>query len=117
MSGALFIHPDQKLVGIYQRHLDPHFPVDSAHDGLTGLRMIKAHRPRVIVSDLHLPFMSGLALLQFVRSHPEMFSTPFLFLTDAPMPDEALGMGASAWLRQKEATPHELLSLLQHLRV
>jgi CheY-like chemotaxis protein len=112
---VLFIHPDQKLVGIYQRHLHPHFKVDSAHDGLSGLRMIKSHRPRIIVSDLNLPFMSGLALLDFVRSHPEMYATPFLFLTEAPMPEEALGLGATAWLKQKDHGPEQLLPhIMQH---
>jgi phosphoserine phosphatase RsbU/P len=115
MPGILLIHPDQKLMGIYQRHLKPHFMVDSAHDGLTGLRMIKDRRPRVIVSDVNLPYMSGLALLSFVRNHPEMFATPFLFLTDAPMPEEALGLGASGWLTQSEHGPEQLLPhIFQH---
>lgn len=118
MPSVLFIHPDQKLVGIYERHFKPYFMVDSAHDGLTGLRMIKDRKPRVIVSDVHLPYMSGLALLTFVRNHPEMFATPFLFLTEATMPDEALGLGASGWLKQSEHGPEQLLNkLMQHYYV
>lgn len=112
MRHVLFIHPDRKLVEIYRRHLAPHFSVDSAHDGLAGLRMIKLHRPRVIVSDADLPFMSGLALLEYVRSHPEIHATPFLFLTRSAMPPEALGLGATAWLDQREHGPD---SLLDHL--
>jgi DNA-binding response OmpR family regulator len=116
MPGLLLIHPDHKMLGIYQKHLGTHFMVDSAHDGLTGLRMIKTRRPRVIISELNLPFMSGLALLEYVRNHPDHMRTPFMFLTDAPMPEEALGMGASAWLRQREHGPEELLQqVMSHL--
>jgi DNA-binding response OmpR family regulator len=118
MPGVLLIHPDQKLMGIYRRHLEPHFRVDSAHDGLTGLRMIRQMRPRVIVSNVDLPYVSGLALLSHVRSHPEMSATPFLFLTDALMPDDALGLGASAWLRQKDHGPEQLLPhIASHYRL
>jgi CheY-like chemotaxis protein len=109
MPNILFIHPDRKLAGIYQNHLSNHFTIDSAHDGLTGLRKIKITRPKMIISDYQLPYMSGLALLQFVRKHPEMFATPFLFLTHSAMPDEALGMGATAWLKQSEYGPEQLL--------
>jgi CheY-like chemotaxis protein len=71
--------------------------------------MIKQHKPRIIVSDFKLPYMSGLALLQFVRNHPEIYNTPFLFLTNDAMPDEALGLGATAWVRRAEHRPEELL--------
>lgn len=118
MARILLIHPDQKLVNIYQKHLEPHFNVDSAHDGLSGLRMIKLHKPKIIISDLELPYMSGLALLQFVRNHPEMYATPFIFLSNSNMPHEALNMGASAWLNQKEHGPEHLLPhIFQHFRM
>jgi two-component system, chemotaxis family, sensor kinase CheA len=114
----LFIHPDQKLASIYHRHLGQHFSLDSAQDGLTGLRKIKLHRPRLIISDYDLPYMSGLSLLQYVRQHPEMCATPFIFLTNAAMPDDALGLGATAWLRQGEHGPDSLMAhLYSHRRI
>jgi len=112
MRHILFIHPDRKLAEIYRQHLSPHFFVDSAHDGLAGLRQIKLHKPRVIVSDFDLPYMSGLALLGYVRNHPEIHSTPFLFLTRSPMPHDALGLGATAWLDQREHGPESLMQQL-----
>lgn len=118
MPGILLIHADQKLAAIYQKHLEPHFNVDSAHDGLSGLRLIKHLKPRLIISDLDLPFMSGLALLQFVRKHPEMYATPFIFLSNASMPHEALNLGASAWLNQQEHSPEHLLPyVIQHFKM
>lgn len=116
MSGILFIHPDDKIIGLYGKYLTPQFSVDSAQDGLMGLRKIKANRPRVIISEYNLPYLSGLSLLKFVRQHKEMFATPFIFLTNDDMPDQALGMGASAWLNQREHGPEALLrQLINHV--
>lgn len=109
MPTILFIHPDHKLIGIYRNHLSKHFLLDSAHDGLTGLRKIKATKPRVIVSEYRMPYLSGLSLLKYVRGNRDMHTTPFLFLTDHDMPEQALGMGASAWLKQSEHGPEALL--------
>lgn len=118
MSKIVLIHPDAKLAAIYQRHLEPHFNVDSAHDGLTGLRLIKHSKPRLIISDLDLPYMSGLALLEYVRNHPEMYNTPFVFLSNSAMPHDALNLGASAWLNQKEHAPEHLLPhIIQSFRM
>jgi two-component system, chemotaxis family, chemotaxis protein CheY len=114
MPHILFIHPDQKLVDIYHRHLSPHFTIDSAHDGLAGLRKIREGKPKVIVSEHDLPMMSGMAILKYVRNHPDHHMTPFIFLTNSLMPDDALGLGASAWLRQSELSPEQLLPHIYH---
>jgi two-component system response regulator VicR len=115
MPHLLFIHPDQKLISIYQKQLSRHFSVDSAHDGLIGLRKIRNNRPRMIISEYLMPYMSGLSLLKFVRNHPEMYATPFLFLTNEHMPNEALGLGASAWIRQNDHRPEQLISQIYQL--
>ncbi len=116
MPGILFIHPDHKLVGIYRNHLNDHLLLDSAHDGLSGLRKIRANRPRIIVSEYKMPFLSGLSLLKYVRQHKDLHATPFLFLTNHEMPEQALGLGASAWLKQRDHGPEALLrELALHL--
>jgi len=38
-----------------------------------------------------------------------MSSHPFLFLTNSAMPYDALGMGATAWLKQSDHGPDQLL--------
>lgn len=63
----------------------------------------------MIISEYRLPFMSGLALLEYVRKHPDMRDAPFLFLTNEEMREDALGLGANAWLKLKEHGPEQLL--------
>lgn len=110
MYPLLFVHPDRKLVKIYESHLGRHFDFDSAHDGLSALRKIRLAAPHVIVSDFHLPYLSGLALLKFVRSSPKLSATPFIFLTLKGDIAQGLEFGANEWIHQLDATPELLLS-------
>jgi len=118
MYPLLFIHPDQKLVKIYETHLNRHFAFESAHDGLSALRKIRLAAPHVIVSDFHLPILSGLALLKFVRGTPSLAATPFIFLAGQGDMGQGLEFGANDWLNQAEATPGLLLDKIAgHLKL
>lgn len=118
MYPLLFVHPDRKLVKIYESHLGRHFVFDSAHDGLSALRKIRLSAPRIIVSDFHLPYLSGLALLKFVRSSPNLSATPFIFLARGGGIAQGLEFGANEWIHQLDATPELLLDKTYgHLRL
>lgn len=52
-----------------------------AANGADAWERIQALRPDVIVSDVDMPGISGLELLERVRSHPVSALTPFIFLT------------------------------------
>ena len=118
MYKLLFIHPDQKLIQLYRQLLAQHFLIDSAQDGLAGLRRIRFYRPEVIISDYHLPKLSGLSLLKFVRQQPHLISTPFIFLSNHPDVESALAFGANDWVPQKLASPEMLLDkIYQHLKL
>lgn len=118
MYKVLFIHPDQKLIQLYRPLLAQHFLVDSTHDGLAGLRLIRINRPEVIISDYQLPKLSGLSLLKFVRQQPRLISTPFIFFSNHPDVESALACGANDWLRLKFTSPEMLVDkIYQHLKL
>lgn len=51
-------------------------------DGLSGYEAVKASKPDLILSDVHVPGMSGLELMQSVRRLGAGFcDVPFLFLS------------------------------------
>jgi CheY-like chemotaxis protein/class 3 adenylate cyclase len=55
--------------------------VIAVSDGITAWERIQELRPDVIVSDIDMPGISGLELLERVRSRPASALTPFIFLT------------------------------------
>lgn len=63
------------LEGVYRR---AGFDVDTAADGKAALRQLFDHRPDLIVLDLGLPGLDGLAVLERIR---ELTNLPVLVLT------------------------------------
>jgi CheY-like chemotaxis protein len=114
MIKILFANSDPKLSEIYTSHMRPYFNVDSAHDGLSALRKWKSSRHALIVSDYDLPWISGITLLQFVRNHPTLSSTPFVFLSNYADNTRALNLGANDWIDTHFAHPDFLLDRIHH---
>jgi CheY-like chemotaxis protein len=54
-----------------------------ANDGATGLRMVRQHRPEVVLLDLHLPNMGGAEVLDVIRTDkdPALRLTPIVVVT------------------------------------
>ena len=53
----------------------------TATQGRLGLELARHHRPEVILLDLHLPDMSGAAVLERLKSIPETRSIPVVVIT------------------------------------
>ena len=114
MTRIFFLNPDPKIIALYQPVLQQYFTVDSANDGLTGLRKIRLHQPRLVISDYHLPRLSGLALLKYIRATPTLHAIPFLFLTDHDDPADALSFGANDWIPRLDTQPSFLIDRIFH---
>lgn len=52
-----------------------------ASSGAEGLRLAEAQTPDVILLDVMMPVMDGLATLQLLQSNPELNDVPVIFLT------------------------------------
>ena len=52
--------------------------VMTASDGAKGLRMIREHRPGVVVLDLMMPKANGFSVLQKLRSNPSLRTAKIL---------------------------------------
>ena len=55
--------------------------VELAHDGLEGLKQIKAHPPDLAILDLMLPGLSGTEICRQLRDDPRTHDLPILMLT------------------------------------
>ena len=73
--------------------------VDTAADGLEALRKISAHRYDVVLMDVHMPGMDGLAAARQIRDQPRFSKLPIVALTAQVLASEreatlAAGMNA-----------------------
>ena len=117
MHDLLFIHPNPKLQGLYKNHLKNYFNVDSAVDGLDGLRKFKIKKPQIVVSEYDLPLLSGISLLRFIRNQSQAVHIPFIFLSVQQPVADSLNSGANDWLVINDSTPDILVArCFQHLK-
>jgi DNA-binding response OmpR family regulator len=73
------------------------FRVLTAHDGAQGIEIVRAERPDVIISDIMMPRVSGLELVQAVRADAELAGTPIILLSaKAQSADLKAGLDAGA---------------------
>ena len=57
------------------------FDVRTAENGAVALECVKAEIPDIIVTDFQMPVMSGLELIENLRSEPETADIPVIMLT------------------------------------
>jgi two-component system chemotaxis response regulator CheY len=72
-----------------------------AGDGEEGLSKAKSHKFDLVITDLNMPRMNGLAMIKALRGIPSFVGTPIIFLTtesDDGAKQEAKAAGATGWL-------------------
>jgi two-component system chemotaxis response regulator CheY len=75
------------------------YPILEAYDGAHALQVVDQCKVALIISDLNMPHINGLELLQ--RLKPRERAIPFLMLTverNAELVDRARRAGAAGWI-------------------
>ncbi len=91
------------------------FSVLAARNGVEAVKLLKSNLPELILSDVMMPEMDGFDLYSEVRARPELFSTPFLFLTARTDPEDSLKgrtLGADDYLT-KPISRDELVTTIR----
>jgi CheY-like chemotaxis protein/CRP-like cAMP-binding protein len=77
------------------------FTVETASDGLEGVRLARTWSPDLVICDIMMPNLDGFGVLQVFSSQPELSSIPFIFLTaktDRADMRKGMEMGADDYL-------------------
>lgn len=107
MIRVLIVEDETTLAHILKDTLETmEFEVTLASDGAEGLELYRSWIPDVIVSDIMMPVMSGLEMVQQIRIQDKQ--TPVLMLTAKTQVNdvvEGFGAGANDYLRKPFAIP------------
>jgi len=106
----LVVDDDPKIVALVRTYLErERYAVVTAGDGRAALRAIEEHEPRLVVLDLMLPEIDGMAVIRRARAEGD---TPILVLSArGAVGDRILGLteGADDYL-PKPFSPAELVA-------
>lgn len=91
------------------------YTVAEAAHGVEGIEKANAGSYDLIVTDLNMPVMDGLTMIEELRRIPAHTGVPIIFLTtesDAAMKDRAKAAGATGWLT-KPFDPDQLVRIVK----
>ncbi|MEJ7747119.1 MAG: EAL domain-containing protein, partial [Luteimonas sp.] len=84
-------------------------------ESIAVIDALERFRPDLVLMDLHMPGLDGIAVTEKIRAHDEFLHTPIVFLTGDPDPDrqfEVLAGGADDFLN-KPIRPRHLVAAVQ----
>jgi signal transduction histidine kinase/CheY-like chemotaxis protein len=99
------------------RSLDGDHVVHTACGGREGLEMLQGHTPDLILLDLLMPEVDGLAVLSEIQRDPRLCQIPVVIVSAQTLPDDAAGLqgGRLAFYKREALTHGELVEGLQAL--
>jgi two-component system cell cycle response regulator DivK len=98
MAGKILVVEDNRdsremLVLLFQHE---GYSVVAASDGREGLRMAHTESPELIITDLHMPHLSGVEMIAELRGQESFEHTPILAMTAYDNSEERRAMEAGA---------------------
>ncbi|MBI3504991.1 MAG: response regulator [Proteobacteria bacterium] len=103
MAKTILIVDDEKgireVLGRFLLALD--FKVIFAVNGIEGLKEVRHAKPDLVITDIEMPEMDGIALCEMIKKDPALKHIPVLFLTGDGrhgVAEHALAEGAGAFL-------------------
>lgn len=94
------------------------FDTVEAADGTEALSVLSARTVALVVSDVQMPLLDGLGLLQRIREREEWSEIPVILLTSQAAPEEqerGLELGADAYLLKQTFDHRRLMDTIQRL--
>lgn len=91
---------------VHVRELEAYFleqaghTVDFATDGIQALEMVQSLRPDIVITEILVPKLDGLALCRRIREDPALRSTRVLIFSILAAMGRAREAGADAFLRK-----------------
>ncbi|MBN6188396.1 response regulator [Aneurinibacillus sp. BA2021] len=94
-------NPSNRELFIEILQLNPEYMIHVASSGIEALEMLENFRPDLILMDIHMPRMDGLAVTRTIKSIPELASIPIVALSALAMQSDiksALEAGCAGYI-------------------
>jgi len=112
----LIVEDDAELRFILRPHLQAAgFEVLEAVDGREGVEAASKHHPDVIIMDVGLPVMDGVAATRVLKSNPETADIPVIMLTGRARTEDVV-RGLEAGAQEYVNKPFDVAELLARVR-
>jgi DNA-binding response OmpR family regulator len=110
---VLIVDDDPTLIEMYRaRMVAEGFAVELAHDGQEALAKAVETNPSIILLDMRMPNVTGLEVLEILRTTKATQKTPVIVLTalsDDKLRQDALERGATDYLVKAETMPAQVV--------
>ncbi|MGA3284355.1 MAG: response regulator [Verrucomicrobiota bacterium] len=115
----LLVDDDAVILAVYGKRLAQYgFAVTTAADGLKALDALRADQPDLVVLDMIMPKLSGVEVLKFIRSQPNLSLIPVAIFTNAfldELAQAAIEIGVQRTVIKAECTPAKLIAIANEL--
>ncbi|MBI2444210.1 MAG: response regulator [Candidatus Magasanikbacteria bacterium] len=115
----LLVEDDKFLAGIYQRKFTlEKFKFTVVGDGFSALNFVARQRPDLILLDILLPKLDGMAVLKKLKADPATRNIPVILLTNLGQHDEVvrgLQAGAAAFLIKAHFKPSAVVAKVKEV--
>lgn len=119
MKTILFIDDDQFVTTLYKAKLQSEgFSVDTAHSGTEAFEKLERIRPDVIVLDLNMPEVNGVAVLKTIRGTSSLKTVPVIIFSSGyvrTLVEEAEQLGIHKFFAKAQCPPKMLIAEIKEL--
>jgi len=118
----LLIEDNPLLTGMYKAAFEKKgIEVLVAHDGESGLTIVKERKPSLVLLDMLMPGIDGLTVLERIKKDPQIADTAVVMLTivqDEEKQKRARELGATDYLVKPDLELREIVErVMRHLAV
>ena len=115
----LIIEDDPFITDVYVLKLESEgYDVDTAEDGLVGLKKMQEKKYDIILLDIVMPNLDGFKVLERVRMNPNLSQVPIVILTNLSQKrdiEKGLNLGAIDYIVKTKFTPTEVAKTINKI--
>lgn len=114
----LLVDDDPIVLHVLEDWLSDSYHIKTAENGQEAFQLAQSLSPSLILSDIHMPLMTGYEMLKALRSLPNTRNIPVIFLTGSSGPSaelEALQIGAADFIEKPIVPEVMMLRVRNHL--